>query len=110
MSNPASARVGSAIAKAPAAATPWRVRGPRNWVPYLLVIPSVIVLLGVMIYPIAYGVYLSLFEYRMTQSLNWVFVGLGNYRRLFFQTPEFLNSIFVTFQFTALTVFLTFAV
>ena len=80
------------------------MHGPKRWLPYLLVLPSVLVLIGVMIYPIVYGVYLSLFEYRMTQSLNWVFVGLGNYRRLFFQTPDFLNSIWVTFQFTALTI------
>jgi multiple sugar transport system permease protein len=105
LSNPASVRVGSAVAGAPAAASGARRRvGPRRWAPYVLVFPSVVVLLGIMIYPIAYGVYLSLFEYRMTQSLNWMFVGLGNYRRLFVQTPEFLNSIFVTLQFTLLTV------
>ena len=83
---------------------PARIHGPKTWAPYLLVLPSVLVLIGVMIYPIVYGVYLSLFEYRMTQSLNWTFVGLGNYRRLFFQTPDFLNSIWVTFQFTVLTI------
>jgi multiple sugar transport system permease protein len=86
------------------AAAPLRIHGPRRWAPYLLVAPSVIVLLGLMIYPIAYGVYLSLFDYRMTQSLTMLFVGLGNYRRLFFQTPEFVNSIFVTIQFTLLTI------
>ena len=88
--------------------TRWRVSSPRPasgvaqsvWRRMCSSLPSVIVLLGVMIYPIAYGVYLSLFEYRMTQSLNWIFVGLGNYRRLFFQTPDFLNSIYVTAQFT----------
>jgi multiple sugar transport system permease protein len=63
-----------------------------------------------MIYPIAYGVYISLFEFRMTQSLNWIFLGLGNYRRLFFQTPDFLNSISVTLQFTAMTITLEFGV
>jgi len=106
LSNPASVRVGPALAEGPTATSHSRARrfGPRRWAPYVLVAPSVIVLLGVMVYPIAYGVYLSLFEYRMTQSLNWIFVGLGNYRRLFFQTPEFLNSIFVTFQFTVLTI------
>jgi multiple sugar transport system permease protein len=105
LSNPASARAGLAVAASVSAtAAPWRIHAPRRWSPYLLVLPSVIVLIGVMIYPIAYGVYLSLFEYRMTQSLDLIFVGLGNYRRLFFQTPEFLNSIFVTMQFTLLTI------
>ena len=112
MSNPASARFNRAVADilADTSAAPWRLHAPRHWAPYLLVLPSVIVLVGVMIYPIAYGVYLSLFEYRMTQSLNWVFVGLGNYRRLFLQTPEFLNSIYVTFQFTLLTITAEFVV
>jgi multiple sugar transport system permease protein len=76
----------------------------------LLVAPAVLVLVGVMIYPIAYGVYISLFEFRMTQSLNWIFLGLGNYQRLFFRTPDFLNSISVTLQFTLLTIALEFAI
>jgi multiple sugar transport system permease protein len=46
----------------------------------------------------------------MTQSLNWIFLGLGNYRRLFFQTPDFLNSIYVTFQFTLMTITAEFAI
>jgi multiple sugar transport system permease protein len=106
LANPASARLGAAVAASVSAtaAAPWRIHGPRRWAPYVLVAPSVIVLLGLMIYPIVYGVYLSLFDYRMTQSLNMAFVGLGNYRRLFVQTPEFLNSIFVTIQFTLLTI------
>jgi multiple sugar transport system permease protein len=87
-----------------------RIRRPKHLAPYALVLPSLVVLVGVMIYPIAYGVYISLFEYRMTQSLNWIFLGLGNYRRLFFQTPDFLNSISVTAQFTLLTITLEFCI
>jgi multiple sugar transport system permease protein len=72
--------------------------------------PALAVLAGVTIYPIAYGVYISLFDYRMTESMNWVFVALGNYRRLFFQSPDFLNSIAVSLRFTAMTIALEFGI
>ena len=78
--------------------------------PYVLIAPALAVLTAVMIYPIAYGVYISLFDFRMTQSLNWVFVGLGNYRRLMLQSPDFLNSIAVSLRFTAMTIALEFGI
>jgi multiple sugar transport system permease protein len=110
VSKPASAEFGNLVADALTASPRRRVHGPQHLGAYALVAPSLLVLVGVMIYPIAYGVYISLFEFRMTQSLNWVFLGLGNYRRLFFQTPDFLNSIYVTFQFTLLTITAEFAI
>ncbi|MBV9354310.1 MAG: sugar ABC transporter permease [Chloroflexi bacterium] len=112
MSNPVSARFGQALgaARTDPSARGFPIHGPKRWAPYLLVLPSVLVLLGVMIYPIVYGVYISLFEYRMTQSLNWVYVGLNNYRRLFLQTPDFVNAVVVTAQFTVMTVTAEFAI
>ncbi len=87
-----------------------RFRWRGHLAPYALVVPALAVLAGVMMYPIAYGVYLSLFDFRMTQSLTWVFVGLGNYRKLFFQSPDFLNSIAVSLRFTAMTIGLEFGI
>jgi multiple sugar transport system permease protein len=110
VSKPASAGFGNLVADAVAVSPPRRIRRPKHLAPYALVLPSLLVLVGVMIYPIAYGVYISLFEFRMTQSLNWIFLGLGNYRRLFFQTPDFLNSTYVTFQFTLMTITAEFAI
>jgi multiple sugar transport system permease protein len=78
--------------------------------PYALVLPALVVLGAVMIYPIAYGIYLSLFDFRMTQSMNWVFIGLGNYRKLFLQSPDFLNSIGVSLRFAVLTISLEFGI
>lgn len=84
----------------------------RRWrfLPQLLVLPTIVVITVVLIYPVAYGLFLSLFDYRMTFSLERTFVGLANYRKLLFATPDFLNSIRVTAQFTAITVVLEFAI
>lgn len=86
--------------------------GGHRWgrfLPHLLVLPTVVVVTAVLIYPVAYGLFLSLFDYRMTFSLERTFVGLANYRKLLFTTPDFLNSVRVTAQFTAITVVLEFA-
>jgi ABC-type sugar transport system permease subunit len=76
VSKPASAEFGNPVADALTASPRRRVHGPQRLGAYALVAPSLLVLVGVMIYPIAYGVYISLFEFRMTQSLNWV-SGIG---------------------------------
>jgi multiple sugar transport system permease protein len=114
-------RVGRSAVSAPlggvAAETPGyplaRSKRPRwraGLAPYALVLPALVLLAGVMVYPILYGLYLSLFDFRMTQSMNWVFIGLGNYRKLFFQSPDFLNAIGVSLRFALMTIALEFGI
>ncbi len=86
-----------------------RRQGRVLW-PYLLVLPAVIVITAVLIYPVAYGLFLSFFNYQMTFSPDRTFVGLANYRRLLFDNADFLNSARVTAQFTAITVVLEFCI
>jgi multiple sugar transport system permease protein len=57
-----------------------RGRRPRNWFPFWLILPTILVLLLVQVYPALYTVWLSL---RERQPAGWTFVGLGNFRRLF---------------------------
>lgn len=75
----------------------------RNFWPLLLLLPAVLVILAVLVYPIAYGLYLSFFNFQMTLSPERTFIWLANYRKLF-SNPDFLNSMRVTAQFTLMTV------
>jgi multiple sugar transport system permease protein len=71
--------------------------------PLLLLLPAVAVIAAVLVYPVAYGAYLSLFNYQMTLSPERTLVWLANYQKLF-HDADFVNSIWVTARFTAMTV------
>ncbi|WP_438348652.1 carbohydrate ABC transporter permease [Paenibacillus sp. FA6] len=66
---------------------------------YGFILPSAIMLLVLIAYPIIYGFYVSLFD---TNLMNrWDFVGLKYYWEAI-TTPDFLHSLLVTFSFTAM--------
>lgn len=75
----------------------------RGGVPLLLLLPTLLVITAVLIYPIAYGFFLSFFNYQMTVSPDRTLVWLANYGKLF-EDSDFRNSMRVTAQFTAMTV------
>ncbi len=50
----------------------------ERYAPYWLLIPSLICMVGVLIYPLAYSLYISFFNYRLART-DTTFVGLGNY-------------------------------
>lgn len=60
--------------------------------PYLLLLPSALLIFCVMIYPIFYGVYISFHRYILTLGEGKSFVGLGNYRVLL-SDPIFLLTL-----------------
>lgn len=76
-----------------------------NWnalQPRLLILPSMIIVLGVIIFPVIYSVITSFCKYNMnTRSLS--FVGLQNYAALF-KDRYFINSMKLTIIFTIVTV------
>jgi len=57
-----------------------RKRWFRDTLPFWLILPTIIVLLIVQVYPALYTVWLSLHE---REPKGWEYVGLGNFRRLF---------------------------
>ncbi len=57
-----------------------RRRRFRNMLPFWLILPTVLVLLAIQVYPALYTVWLSVQE---RQGSVWSFVGLNNFRRLF---------------------------
>jgi len=69
--------------------------------PYLLLAPSVLIALGVLIYPLWDGLRATTLFYRYGKPLRAV--GLDNYIRLW-SDPEFLNSLWVTVSFVTLAV------
>ncbi len=70
---------------------------------WLLIAPSLLIILGVTLYPILNTFYLSFFEAPAGINLPKTFVGLGNYRALL-TDPTFWATIGRTFYFTIVSV------
>ena len=64
----------------------------KNKVPYLLIFPSVGVFVAIMLYPLVYGIYMSFFR-QTVRMVKPVFVGLSNYKTLFFDERFFIGSL-----------------
>src|SRR6266487_1404836 len=73
----------------------------NGYSPYLLVLPTVIMVLAVAGYPIINSIWLSLLDNPLSPSAQ--FVGLANYGRLF-TNSEFRGSIGITAVFTVISV------
>ena len=84
-----------------------RAIGSNNWrrktLPYLLLLPTVILLSAFTFYPFIRDIYITFF---VTDSLGRIgtFVGFRNYAKVF-STPGFKESIIATFRFAALVGF-----
>ncbi len=67
---------------------------------YIFLIPSVILIIGLIFYPVFNTLYLSLFKYRIqTLALGKKFIGFANFTRLF-SDETFYNSLKFTLIFT----------
>ena len=64
----------------------------KNKVPYLLILPSVAVFVAIMLYPLVYGICMSFFKETVLMAKP-VFVGLSNYKTLFFDERFFIGSL-----------------
>jgi multiple sugar transport system permease protein len=86
-----------------------RSRGvPERRLAWLMTTPSLVLIALVAVYPILYAIWLSMHEYSLIRAgvSRWASpVGLGNYIDAF-QTPEFVDSIIITFVYTISSVFL----
>jgi multiple sugar transport system permease protein len=96
-------------AAVPATAQRRRSRGvPERRLAWLMTTPSMVLIALVAVYPILYAIWLSMHEYSLIRAgvSRWASpAGLGNYIDAF-QTPEFVDSILITFVFTIASVFL----
>ena len=86
-----------------------RSRGiPERRLAWLMTTPSLLLIALVAVYPILYAIWLSMHEYSLIRAgvSRWASpAGLGNYIDAF-QTPEFVDSIIITFVYTISSVFL----
>jgi multiple sugar transport system permease protein len=86
-----------------------RSRGvPERRLAWLMTAPSMLLIALVAVYPIIYAIWMSMHEYSLIQAgvSRWASpAGLGNYIDAF-QTPEFVDSIVITFVYTISSVFL----
>jgi multiple sugar transport system permease protein len=75
---------------------------------YLLVAPAVLVVFATALWPLAESLRYSFYAGRLSRpDFPQAFIGLENYTWAFFEEPAFWNSVWVTFTFTVVTVFLT---
>lgn len=82
--------------KAPAAASLRRTNRDPRWLPYALVAPAVIYLLGITFYPFIYAAKQSLYRSSFVSPDLSTYVGLENYAELF-TNAAFWQSIANTF-------------
>jgi len=75
----------------------------------LLILPAMIVIVFVIIYPLANAVYTSFFRYFLTDGLGMRFIGLQNYRRML-SSPQFWRSFLHTVEYVGGTVVLEFLI
>jgi ABC-type sugar transport system permease subunit len=80
---------------------------PRKWLqnslPFWLILPTLIVLFAIQVYPFLYTIWLSL---EKRQPTGWVFVGLQNFTQLF-ATTLFKESVGLTIVFLVIFVVIT---
>jgi len=68
----------------------------KRYFPYWLLLPSMLVIFGVVIYPLIYSFFLSLHRVYLNEPGRTPFVGFGNYSEVFL-TPFFgtpLDALF----------------
>jgi trehalose/maltose transport system permease protein len=66
---------------------------------YLLLLPSILVVIGVAFYPLFNTVYVTFFDAKLGSSRAWEFVGLNNYTRLL-TSSQWWEAVWATVKFT----------
>ena len=82
-----------------------RALNMRQITPYLFITPAIIALAALVVYPLLYGMYISLFETNLANK--WNFVGVKNYLSIF-SDSDFFNRIWITLKFTFLVILIHF--
>jgi multiple sugar transport system permease protein len=85
-----------------------RRRARRVWHGYLFVVPLLVVMLAVVVYPVAYNARVSVFDYDAARN-TWTFAGLDNYLNVL-RSSVFWQSLRVTLAWVAANVGLQFVV
>lgn len=70
-------------------------RSNRAWLPYLFLLPAILLILGFMVYPVGTVFYYSLHNFVLNRAWANGFIGLDNFRQIF-QDQLFFSSLGVT--------------
>lgn len=84
-------------------APPTRAGRDQERLGWLLILPTILVVLGIAIYPLVESFRLSLTNYRSSRPDRWKYVGLDNYRDLLTDST-FITALKNTLVFTATSV------
>lgn len=79
----------------------------KKYVPYALLLPSLLFLLVFLVYPMLHTVFFSFWNYSFFKPAEAAFVGVSNYVKLFTQTG-FISSLSFTLRFTFVCITLEF--
>jgi multiple sugar transport system permease protein/N,N'-diacetylchitobiose transport system permease protein len=96
------ARLTKALSVGRAAATGGGAASRQGRLALLLLLPSLVVVFGIVVYPLLRTLYTSLFDVDSPFPGSYPFVGLGNYARAL-ESGEFWSAIGRTFYFTLVT-------
>ncbi|NOU97384.1 ABC transporter permease subunit [Paenibacillus sp. LMG 31456] len=77
-----------------------------NWMPYLLISPALLMIVGFLFYPMANVFYYSLQEYNPAKPFYNHFVGLDNFLSIFRSDELFYSSMLVSFKWVSIEVVL----
>jgi multiple sugar transport system permease protein len=87
----------------PAAGKTPRGAWKKRCTPYVLLAPSLLLFVGILIYPLAYSLYLSLHSYQLGAAVaSAKFIGVANYLRLL-EDPQFRNSLAIGLSYVGWT-------
>jgi len=78
-------------------------RQRRVWVPYIVMLPTLLFLFAISIVPLVYSLVVSFLRYNLMDPEPARFVGLRNFQ-LIFTSPDFWNSLGVTLGFVIMAV------
>lgn len=79
-----------------------------NFSTYAFMLPGAVIYLSVIVIPVFYSLYISLFKWNGVSEME--FVGLGNYKQLFLNDPVFLTALKNNLIWIVLTICVTMTV
>jgi ABC-type sugar transport system permease subunit len=80
-----------------------------NWTPYVFILPALLIIVFISIYPILYGFYLSFTDWYLLKSPDPIWAGLDGYRRLI-HDPDLRSALVRTGYWTLGTIVLEYAI
>ena len=88
---------------------PPQTKSRTDWTPYLFILPALLIIVFISVYPILYGLYLSFTDWYLLKSPDPIWAGLDGYRRLI-HDPDLRSALVRTGYWTLGTIVLEYAI